>query len=260
MPALPNRKRKPSNRKISDTQPITPIVQDTLDDRQRSTRTIDNDPVDPATTTREHYTIAQQDNIGRATQSTVNVVKNRQRTANYSDKDKRVAVAAAYTVGHPYGHEAHEAACKATGLSIPLKTLQLWLDDTRDDIKQGVLSAMPQTLTPAEQYALGRDYTIARWKQVEDTALDQLVDTDKAGKAHYKDLAIAGGIARTHLNKLTSLPPEIETINQRILALCGTTEHALAWLEQLSQYIAQQMNIKLDVQLPALSIDDKPKE
>lgn len=176
------------------------------------------------------------------------------RTSTYTDRQRLGAIGAARTVEATgkglYSAEALTQAGAVLGTSaIDHQTLRSWINEFDIVVKQAVEQSIPKELSPVEAYRFGREYVMKKWESVEDIALTQLTDVEKAKSADYRSVGVVAGIARDKLDKMSGLPPELLQRLSRVSALCGSMDESCAWMDQLIAFISATKA------QPVLSID-----
>ena len=122
---------------------------------------------------------------------------------------------------HPLSEDGLNAARAALNADVATGTLARWHDELHDEAR-AIVPKPTVSIEHAQQAALdGKQAVTSKWQRVEDLALDELTSTDKMRSAMPRDLAVVGGIARTHLNKLSGVRPELEVAMLRYDALCA---------------------------------------
>lgn len=147
----------------------------------------------------------------------------------YSDEEKRRAVAAALTANRdfPTGAQAHKAAMQALGDAIHVSTLHDWLKLYAVEI----LATLPSVATTTE---IVKD-TLSKWASLENKALDRLNEESVINDAQPRDLVIAAGTARDKLDRAKGVSADDMQQLDRLKHVCTVLniDYKVTWTDYI---------------------------
>lgn len=129
------------------------------------------------------------------------------------------ACVAALTVNpeHPTSQAAMDAAKAILNADIAPSTISLWIRQNETE-----LTALMPAPNTAQLVNETQQAVVAKWLQLEDKALDALLDEkmNKLGTSSARDLAVVAGISRTHLSKMVGIDPTFLPLAVRFQNVC----------------------------------------